>query len=198
MKEFKIQKKSHKSLLLFLAVLSVGIGLLVYGRQKSAPSVQVLDYLIGRPAPAFTLSDRQGNVYTLDKLKGKNVVLFFNEGLICYPACWDEISALGRDSRFAANGAVVLSVVVDTPEMWQQAIDRMPTLGQAKIVFDTGAKVSSEYDMLNVRSSMHSGKLPGHTYVLIDKQGVVRQVFDDIAMGQNGDRLLAEIKKINQ
>ena len=38
--------------------------------------------------------------------------------------------------------------------------------------------------------------LPGHTYVLIDKNGVIKYVFDDIRMGKNEDKLIKEIKKI--
>jgi len=55
--------------------------------------------LVGKPVPAFSLRDRHGTEYSADKLKGKNIVLFFNEGIMCYPACWDQIAAFGKDDQ---------------------------------------------------------------------------------------------------
>ena len=46
---------------------------------------------VGQKAPDFTLPDMDGNQITLSSLLGKNVILFFNEGLMCYPACVDEV-----------------------------------------------------------------------------------------------------------
>ena len=126
-----------------------------------------------------------------------HVPLFFNEGLICYPACWDEMLALAKNKKFAENNTVVLSVVADEKEQWLKAIEKMPDLKQAKVVFDQGARISQAYDMLTMPSAMHRGTAPGHTYVLIDKNGVIKYVFDDIRMGKNEDKLLNEIKKLN-
>ena len=44
---------------------------------------------------------------------------------------------------------------------------------------------------------MHPGSLPGHTYVVIDKKGIVRYIFDDPNMGIRNDQLVAEITKLN-
>ena len=105
--------------------------------------------------------------------------------------------ALGQDAQFAANNTTVLSVVVDSKEQWTKAINDFPELKQALAVFDTDKRVSGDYNMLTVKSSMHQGSTPGHTYVIIDKNSTVRFIYDDIRMGKNADMLISEIKKIN-
>lgn len=155
------------------------------------------DNLMNKVAPSFELADRDGNVFSSENLRGKNVVLFFNEGLMCYPACWNQIVAFDADERFKKDDTVVLSVVIDSPAEWQQAIRKMPELAGATVVFDKGASVSNKFGMLKTASSMHYGSFPGHTYVIIDKEGAVRYVFDDPNMALRNDQLSEELKKLN-
>ncbi len=154
--------------------------------------------LLDEPAPEFSLADRTGVVYSSQSLRGKNVILFFNEGLMCYPACWNQIVALAKDERIKNSNTVALSVVADPAGEWQKAIDQMPELAEATVVFDADKSVSRIYGVLAMSSSMHAGSLPGHSYVVIDKEGIVRYVFDDPNMGIRNDQLIEEIIKINQ
>jgi peroxiredoxin Q/BCP len=152
--------------------------------------------LIGKSVPQFSLKDINGNVYSSDSLKGKNVVLFFNEGIMCYPACWNQMVALATDNRFQASDTIALSVVIDASSEWQSAIQKMPELGKATVLFDTDKSISQEFGMLTAPSSMHYGSFPGHSFVIVDKQGIVRSVFDDPNMGLDNDRVFAEIQTI--
>ncbi|MEK7139630.1 MAG: redoxin domain-containing protein [Patescibacteria group bacterium] len=160
-------------------------------------STAALAALVGQPAPSFTLTDRSGQVYNNETSKGKNVVLFFNEGLMCYPACWNQIAQLAEDDRFTDQTTVVLSVVVDPMKDWQRAVDKMPELAKATVVFDTNKKVSAAFGVLTTPSSMHFGSLPGHSYVVIDQDGIVRHVYDDPRMALHNDQLVAELAKLN-
>ncbi len=163
---------------------------------SSGASTAALDALVGKVVPDFSLSDRDGKVYSKDNLKGKNVILFFNEGLMCYPACWDQIAQLASDSKLNNSDTVVLSVVVDPVKDWQRAIDKMPELAKATVVFDTNKEVSNKFGVLVAPSSMHFGSLPGHTYVVIDKEGIVRHVYDDPRMAIHNNQLLDELTKL--
>ncbi|MEK7180988.1 MAG: peroxiredoxin family protein [Patescibacteria group bacterium] len=156
----------------------------------------VLSDMVGKPAPDFSLTDRAGTKYSSQSLLGKNVVLFFNEGLMCYPACWSQIASLAKDERFKSANAVVLSVVVDSADEWQSAVNKMPELAAATVVFDKDGIVSKKFGMLTTPSSMHYGSLPGHSYVLIDKQGVVRHMFDDPNMSLHNDQLIEQLAQI--
>lgn len=155
-----------------------------------------LKTLMDKPAPGFTLEGYDGNKITLSSLKGKNVVLFFSEGLICYPACWNQIAAFGKNKEFANKNTVVLTIVNDPKDDWKGAVEKMPELAEATVLLDTDKKVSIAYNMLSLSSSMHKGQLPGHTYVVIDKKGIVRYVFDDPQMGIRDQELIAEIDKL--
>lgn len=152
--------------------------------------------MIGKPAPDFSLQDRNGTTYALKDLKGKNVILFFNEGVMCYPACWNQVASLGSDDRFKGSDVAAFSVVVDSPAEWANAVEKMPELGSAPVLHDVDRSVSSAYGMLQTRSSMHFGQLPGHTYVVIDKEGIVRHVFDDPNMALHNDQLVEEVEKL--
>lgn len=152
-----------------------------------------LDSLVGKPVPAIQLTDKDGKTFSPADAKGKYTVLFFNEGLMCYPACWNQISAFGSDPRFNSDQIQAISVVTDPASEWQKAITKMPELAKADTMFDTGANASRQLGMLTTASSMHKGSLPGHTYIVIDKEGVVRYVFDDPNMAIANDMLFGKI-----
>ncbi len=115
---------------------------------------------------------------------------------MCYPACWNQISAFANDERFSKDDVVALSIVVDTRSQWQQILQKVPQLSKSKILFDTARKVSADYDVLYVDSSMHKGSYPGHTYFVIDKDGTIRYTKDDSNMAINNDEIFSELEKI--
>ena len=47
-------------------------------------------------------------------------------------------------------------------------------------------------------SSMHKGSLPGHTYIVLDKDAVVRYVFDDPNMAIANDMLFGKIEELSK
>lgn len=210
-----MNKKINVSTVIIVTVIVAAIGLLIWVGNKNKKSAPALDQhghplaakisatpfnpdkLINKPAPDFALADKDGKIYSLNELRGKNIILFFNEGLMCYPACWSQIAALAQDERFKNADNIVLSVVADPPGEWQRAIDKMPELAEATVVFDTNAEISKKFNMLTTASSMHYGSLPGHTFVLIDKEGIIKHIFDDPNMSIHNDQLAAEIGKLN-
>ncbi len=212
-----MKKNNNIFIVFFAALVVITVGLIVYsgGRNKSsapaldqhghpiASSASVSaalfnpDKLINQQAPDFALSDQSGKTYSLNELLGKNIILFFNEGLMCYPACWNQIVALAQDERLNQDDTVVLSVVADPSAEWQKAIDKMPELAEATVVFDKNAVISKEFGVLTAESSMHYGSLPGHTFMLIDKEGIIKHIFDDPNMGLHNDQLVVELGKLN-
>lgn len=155
----------------------------------------VFNSLVGKVAPDYTLEGYDGKKITLSELRGNNVILFFNEGLMCYPACWNQISAFGKDAQLQSK-AVVLNITADPKNNWKQAIDKMPELASATVLFDSNRQVSQKYGVLTLPSSMHKGQFPGHSYVIIDKEGIVKFVRDDVQMAVRNTELSAELDKI--
>ena len=70
------------------------------------------------------------------------------------------------------------------------------TLRKSLAHFDDDTAVSRQFGMLTTESSMHKGLFPGHSYVLIDKEGIVRYVLDDPSMRINNDKLVTELGKL--
>src|SRR3989344_1537934 len=163
--------------ILIIVLLFVGAGALLFKNQSNEPGggshEEEHNSLLGTFMPEVDLYDKDGNVYSAESFKGKNVVLFFNEGIMCYPACWDQIAALGTDERFNNDQTVAFSVVTDQPRDWERAQEKMPNLARARLLFDRGAVASPRLGMLDVPISLHGGVMPGHTYVVLDKEGII-------------------------
>ncbi|KKS19352.1 MAG: Alkyl hydroperoxide reductase/ Thiol specific antioxidant/ Mal allergen [Candidatus Roizmanbacteria bacterium GW2011_GWC2_41_7] len=207
-----MNKNNNVSTIIIATIIIVAVSFLIWGGSKNKTSAPVvdqhgmsvaanisaasLDDLVNKSAPDFALADKDGKLYSLNELRGKNIILFFNEGLMCYPACWNQIVALDKDEIFKNTDTVILSVVVDPPEEWQKAIEQMPELAEATVVFDKDAAISKRFNMLTTASSMHYGSLPGHTFVLINKEGIIKHIFDDPNMSIHNDQLVAEISKL--
>lgn len=187
----------------FIAILAIATGALIGSFFWARPNQKVnnsggqvtSNNLVGSPAPDFTLKDYSGRAIQLRQLRGKKVVLFFSEGIMCYPACWNQMTALGTDNRLNNKASTTASIVVDQPSEWQPAMQKMPDLGKGTVLFDTDKSVSKRYNMLSVASSMHPGSTPGHTYLIIDQKGIIRYVKDDQSMGIHNDELAAELAK---
>jgi peroxiredoxin len=194
--------KSHIPLIIGAVGISSLIlaGILVLQSKNAGGPASVADNgqfrfstAVGKKAPDFTLADIDGNQVALNSLLGKNIVLFFNEGMMCYPACLDQVVELAKLNN---DNTVAYSIVVDSPKKWVDGQKDLPYLKGAKVLFDVGARVSRQYDTLTLDSSMHRGMYPGHTYYLIDKDGVVRFTLDDPYMGNRNKELSAELAKL--
>ena len=151
---------------------------------------------VGKQAPAFELENIEGSIIRMKDFKNKNIILFFNEGSMCYPSCWNQIAQLSNDQRFNNDNVASFSIVVDPKERWQEIIKKVPQMSLAKILFDNSRAVSSAYHTLYLQSSMHKGSLPGHTYFIINKEGIIKYVLDDPSMAINNDKLASELDKL--
>lgn len=201
-----MQKKNIYILVILGIVTAIFLVFIVFkpsngitpNQTASISGSQILSAVIGQKAPGFSLQDIDGKTVSLSGYLGKkNVVLFFTEGAMCYPACWDQMSAFAQDSRFNSSTTQAISVVVDTPQEWQQIESQTPEMKGADILFDTARAVSREYGVLNLPSSMHPGSFPGHTYFIVDKTGVIRYALDDPMMGIRNDAIWNAMQNLN-
>lgn len=168
----------------------------VFFLSSSSKEESPLSDFLNKPAPDFTLENYDGKKITLSKLKGKNVIVFFSEGIMCYPACWNQMAAFANDQQFKTKDTEVITIIDDSKSDWKQATLKMPELSKTIVLFDTDKKISMLYNTLSLPSSMHKGQFPGHTYLVLDKKGIVRFVFDDPQMAVRNQELLAEINKL--
>jgi len=153
--------------------------------------------LQGKVAPDFNLISFDGREVKLSDYKGRKVVLFFSEGAMCAPSCWDQMKAFSGDSYFGKNDVAVLTIVVDDKKTWGDAVNQDAALKNGIVLLDVDKKVSQAYGALTVASSMHRGQYPGHSYVVLDKEGLIRNIFDDPNMGINNLEIKETLNKIS-
>ena len=69
------------------------------GLNKDIQEIKFRD-AVGKKAPDFILKNQDGGTFKLsDNIGKKDIILFLNEWAMCYPACWQQIAALGKDER---------------------------------------------------------------------------------------------------
>jgi peroxiredoxin len=142
-----------------------------------------------RPAPDFTLTDTSGATVKLADFRGRNVVLYFNEGAGCQ-SCILQMADIERNAaRFADANITVLPIVMNTAG--QIRADLASNGVKTPFLLDDGA-VSAAYGTLG--KGMHEG-LPGHSFVLIDAQGTQRWYGEYPSMYLSSADLLDQIRK---
>lgn len=141
---------------------------------------------VGKAAPDFTLPDTSGQSVSLASFRGdKAVILYFSEGAGC-EACLTQMKSIEqKQSDFSDAGFVVLPIVMNTKD--QIEADASTYNVSTPFLLDDGT-VSKAYDMLG--KGMHAG-MPGHSFVVIDKTGVVRWSGDYPSMWLDPKELLS-------
>lgn len=164
-----------------LAVAGVVAAMLLTARPDSSNAV--------RSAPDFTLTDTTGNQVTLSDFRGQNVLLYFSEGAGCQ-SCLVQMNEIEkRIDAFKALDVTVLPIVMNTK---QQITPDMKANGvTTPFLLDDGT-VSKAYDTLG--TGMHPG-LPGHSFVLIDKNGKQLWYGDYPSMWLDPDELVRQVQQ---
>ena len=122
-----------------------------------------------RTAPEFTLTDTSGATVRLADYRGQNVVLYFNEGAGCQSCLFQMADIERQAAQFRAANITVLPIVMNTAE--QIKPDMAANGVRTPFLIDADGTVSAAYGTLG--KGMHPG-LPGHSFVLIDPDGVQR------------------------
>lgn len=126
---------------------------------------------IGRQAPTFTLQASTGALISLQALRGKTVLLYFQEGVGCEP-CWTQLQNLEADSR-AVHAAGIDDIVSITTQpqnlLAQKAHDEGIT---TPVLADTTLAVSKAYHANQY--GMMGTSMDGHSFVLVGPDGTIQ------------------------
>lgn len=167
-----------------IALTVAALGLIAFALVKAVPT----SGSASSAAPGFTLSTTTGTTVSLSDYRGKPVVLYFNEGAGC-SSCTAQMAELEKDAAFQASGITVLPIVMNTAE---QIVPDLQQYGvRTPYLLDDGS-TSKAYGTLG--TGMHEG-LPGHGFVLIDKDGVKRWFGNYPSMFVTPTELLAEVTR---
>jgi len=151
-------------MLIGIGIVAVVGLLLFYGNRPSGGG----DVPAGR-APAFTLASTGGGSVSLADYQGKDVLLYFNEGVGC-DACFYQMVELEKHGReLSRAGITVLPVSVNPIDQVRDALAQFGL--RTPWLIDADKQVSTAYGTLG--TGMHAD-LPGHSFVLVDGNGEIR------------------------
>lgn len=166
-----------------IAITVAALGLIAFALAKAVPTSESTS----SAAPDFTLRTTAGTTVSLSDYRGKPVVLYFNEGAGC-EACTVQMAEIEKDAAFQASGITVLPIVMNPAE---QIIPDLQQIGVTTPYLLDDGTVSKAYGTLG--TGMHEG-LPGHGFVLIDKDGLKRWYGNYPSMFVAPAELLKEVR----
>jgi peroxiredoxin len=124
----------------------------------------------GEAAPAFTLPASTGGEVSLADYRGRSVLLYFQEGLMCQP-CWDQIRDL-EQNQAALTAAGVDEIVSVTTDPVDLVAQKMADEGFATpVLSDPTLEVSRAYTT-NQYGMMGTSR-NGHSFVLVGPDGQI-------------------------
>ncbi len=125
----------------------------------------------GRVAPMFTLTSGTGEQVSLTDFRGRNVLLYFQEGLSC-PPCWDQIKDLEQNQAALKTAGVdaVVSITTDPANLiGRKAADEKLT---TPVLSDPSMQVSRAYNANHY--GMMGEMRDGHSFILVGPDGTIR------------------------
>ena len=174
----RARTRARRRLLLQVVVgtVAAGFALFAISASRGGPGGGGPPFDVGEPgpgaeAPPIRLASTAGGTYDLAAARGKTVLLYFQEGLMCQP-CWDQIRDIER------NWADFQALGID--EMVSISSDNLNLLKQK--VADEGLKTPSLADPeLSLAQSyeanqygMMGGTTYGHSFIVVGPDGRIR------------------------
>lgn len=124
----------------------------------------------GSTAPAFTLTSATGQQVSLSDFRGKNVLLYFQEGLMCEP-CWTQIKDLEQNKTALQTAGIdaVVSITTDPASQLSRKVrdEKLST----PVLSDQTMHVSRAYSA-NQYGMMGDAR-DGHSLVLVGPNGTI-------------------------
>jgi|SRR5687768_16365552 peroxiredoxin Q/BCP len=148
---------------------------------------------VGDAAPHFTAEAHSGQQLSLSDYRGQQVVVLFFYPSDGTPVCTAEACAF-RDSfaDFAAAGAVVIGVSGDSPDSHRKFVadHRLPFV----LVTDREGAIRKSFGVPRTL-----GIFPGRVTYVIDKQGIVRLLFNSqLAANRHVAEALAAVRELSR
>lgn len=100
-----------------------------------------------------------------------------------------QVVDLQNDEAFGSTNAELLSIAGDPPEAWAEVVKDEGI--ELPVLSDPGTEVSSQYDVMQWQMMGE----PGHTFVLVDEEGVIRWI-RDYGAEKNGGLMYVELDEL--
>src|ERR1700677_1699165 len=146
--------------------------------------------VVGSQAPVFSLPSQEGAQISLDRFKGKWVVLYF------YPkdftsGCTIEAHNFQRDiDKYTQKNAVILGVSVDNVDSHKSFCTKDGL--NFKMVADSNHTVVEKYGSIMEYNGM---TLAARNTFLIDPNGVIKKVYLKVGPQGHSEEVLADLQQ---
>jgi peroxiredoxin len=166
---------------LFVGVAVLLLGIIYFvnaanGSPTSANQPNSYPFAVGTPgpgeqAPPIRLSSTDGRTFDLASLRGKTVLLFFQEGIACEP-CWTQIKDIeAHIGQFRSLGIdTMVSITTDPLDALKQKIADEGI--STPILSDQSFAVSQAYNANQY--GMMAGSSDGHSFLVVGPDGRIR------------------------
>lgn len=147
----------------------------------------------GQKTPGFKLKDQNGEIISLDSLKGKNVVLYF------YPK--DDTSGCTMEAcnfrdelpKFSKLDAVILGVSPDSVESHKKFALKYKL--PFSLLSDEKKEVLEKYGVWQEKS-MYGKKYMGvvRTTFIINEKGIIKKIFPKVKVDDHNKEVMEALK----
>lgn len=151
--------------------------------------------LIGKKAPTFSLPDQDGQMVSIDELKGKNIVLYFYPKDMT-PGCTTEACDF-RDqySAFAEQDTVVLGVSPDPAARHQKFIEKHDL--PFTLLADEEQVAANLYGVWTLKKNFGKEYMGiERSTFLIDKEGIVVREWRKVRVKDHVQATLEAVKAL--
>lgn len=147
--------------------------------------------MIGQPAPLFQLESVDGKTYSLEKLKGKYIVIHF--AATWCPFCNAEAPHLEQlyQNYKDKNVQVFIIDVKEEKALVEKLIERFRF--SFPVLLDTNGAVSTKYAPEGVQPALARDEVPIASNLVIDKEGKIR--FYSLLNTVNFDAKLSKLQE---
>jgi peroxiredoxin len=128
-------------------------------------------FQVGTPHPGAMAPPIRLGGFDLASLRGKTVLLYFQEGVMCQP-CWDQLRDIEANSdKFRALGIdTIVSVTTDPADLVNEKVHQEHLT--TPVLSDPTLAVSKAYNA-NLYGMMGQSR-DGHTFIVVGPDGRIR------------------------
>ena len=165
-------------------------------KASSGASKQSSAALEGKKAPAFSLSDADGNTVALNDLLGANHLVLYFYPKDMTPGCTIEACSFrDHNDRLTALGATVVGISADSSASHTKFTAKHDL--NFPLLADPDNKVTRLYGVYKMKS-LYGREFMGieRTTFVIDKSGIVRRVFAKVKVNGHTDEVIEALQAI--
>lgn len=146
----------------------------------------------GTKAPSFSLPDQNGEMHTLERYRGKKVILYFYSKDNTQGCTKQACGFAGLYPQFLEKGAVVIGVSKDTPASHKKFEEKYSL--PFTLLSDPQLSCIQAYDVWKEKKMYgKTGMGVVRTAYLIDEQGIIIRAFEKVKVAENAAQMLGEL-----